>query len=76
MNSPRFTLNWYDIVKGLQMYLITTVVMSLGSVILTPGFSVFSADWLAIIMNTVDVAVISTFSYLVKNFITDTSVLQ
>ena len=76
MNSPRFTLNWYDIVKGLQMYLITTVVMSLGSVILTPGFSVFSADWLAILMNTVDVAVISTFSYLVKNFITDTSVLQ
>ena len=75
MNSPRFTLNWYDIVKGLQMYLITTVVMSLGSVILTPGFSVFSADWLAILMNTVDVAVISTFSYLVKNFITDTSVL-
>lgn len=75
MNSPRFTLNWYDLVKGLQMYLITTVVMSLGSVILTPGFSVFSADWLAILMNTVDVAVISTFSYLVKNFITDTSVL-
>ena len=75
MNSPRFTLNWYDLVKGLQMYLITTVVMSLGSVILTPGFSVFSADWLAILMNTVDVAVISTFSYLVKNFFPDTSVL-
>ena len=75
MDSPRFTLNWYDIVKGLQMYLITTVVMSLGSVILTPGFSVFSADWLAILMNTVDIAVISTFSYLVKNFFTDTSVL-
>lgn len=75
MPSPRFTLNWYDLVKGLQMYLITTVVMSLGSIILTPGFSVFSADWLAILMNTVDVAVISTVSYLVKNFITDTSVL-
>ena len=75
MNSPRFTLNWYDLIKGVQMFVITTVVMSLGSVILTPGFSVFSADWLAILMNTVDVAVISTFSYLVKNFITDTSVL-
>ena len=75
MNSPRFTLNFYDIIKGVQMFVITTVVMSLGSVILTPGFSVFSADWLAILMNTVDVAVISTFSYLVKNFITDTSVL-
>ena len=76
MDSPRFTLNWYDLIKGVQMFVITTVVMSLGSVILTPGFSVFSADWLAILMNTVDVAVISTFSYLVKNFITDTSVLQ
>ena len=75
MNSPRFTLNWYDLIKGVQMFVITTVVMSLGSVILTPGFSVFSADWLAILMNTVDVAVISTFSYLVKNFFTDTSVL-
>ena len=76
MDSPRFTLNWYDLIKGVQMFVITTVVMSLGSVILTPGFSVFSADWLAILMNTVDIAVISTFSYLVKNFITDTSVLQ
>ena len=75
MPSPRFTLNWYDLIKGVQMFVVTTVVMSLGSVILTPGFSVFSADWLAILMNTVDVAVISTFSYLVKNFITDTSVL-
>lgn len=75
MLSPRFTLNWYDLIKGVQMFVITTVVMSLGSVILTPGFSVFSADWLAILMNTVDVAVISTFSYLVKNFVTDTSVL-
>ena len=75
MDSPRFTLNFYDIIKGVQMFVITTVVMSLGSVILTPGFSVFSADWLAILMNTVDVAVISTFSYLVKNFFTDTSVL-
>ena len=75
MNSPRFTLNWYDLIKGVQMFVITTVVMSLGSVILTPGFSVFSADWLAILMNTVDIAVISTFSYLVKNFFTDTSVL-
>ena len=75
MDSPRFTLNWYDLIKGVQMFVITTVVMSLGSVILTPGFSVFSADWLAILMNTVDIAVISTFSYLVKNFFTDTSVL-
>lgn len=75
MLSPRFTLNFYDLIKGVQMFVITTVVMSLGSVVLTPGFSVFSADWLAILMNTVDVAVISTFSYLVKNFITDTSVL-
>lgn len=75
MNSPRFTLNFYDLIKGVQMFVVTTVVMSLGSVILTPGFSVFSADWLAILMNTVDVAVISTFSYLVKNFVTDTSVL-
>ena len=75
MDSPRFTLNFYDIIKGVQMFVITTVVMSLGSVILTPGFSVFSADWLAILMNTVDIAVISTFSYLVKNFFTDTSVL-
>ena len=75
MNSPRFTLNWYDLVKGLQMYLITTIVMSLGSIILVPGFSVFSADWIAVLMNAVDVAVISMFSYVVKNFITDTSVL-
>ena len=75
MKSEKFTLNKYDWIKGLQMYLITTILMSVGSIIVAPNFSVFSADWLAILMNTVDVSVIATASYLIKNFIsTPTSV--
>lgn len=69
MKSDIFTLNKYDLIKGLQMYLITTVVMSLGSVVFMDGFSVFTADWKSIFMNTVDVSVIATFSYLTKNFL-------
>ena len=68
MKSDIFTLNKYDLIKGLQMYLITTIIMSLGSVVFMDGFSVFTADWKAIFMNTIDVSVIATFSYLTKNF--------
>lgn len=71
MNSSRFTLNSYDLWKGLQMYLITTLIMSVGAIFTAPDFSVFTADWVAIFQNTIDVAVISTASYLVKNFVTD-----
>lgn len=70
MNSEKFTLNSYDWIKGLQMYLITTILMSVGSIIVAPNFSVFSADWITILMNTVDVSVIATASYLIKNFLT------
>lgn len=69
MKSEKYTLNFYDLYKGLQMFLITTILMSVGSIIVAPNFSVFTADWGAIFMNTVDTAVIATTSYLIKNFV-------
>lgn len=71
MQSNKFSLNWYDAYKGLQMFVITSVVVSVGGVVLQAGFDVFTADWIAIGKSAVNVAVASTFSYLVKNFFTD-----
>lgn len=71
MNSPQFRLNLYDLQKGIQMYVITMLLMSVGGVVMATGFSVFTADWFEILKNAVDVSVISTFSYLIKNLVTN-----
>jgi hypothetical protein len=73
--SPRFTLNWYDAYKGLQMFVITTALMTIGGIVVAPDFSVFSADWIGILKNTIDVSFIATFSYIMKNFLTSTTTM-
>ena len=70
-NSNRLTLNWFDAYKGLQTAALTAVIMTVGQVVLTEGFSVFTADWAQISKDAVDVSFVATFSYLVKNFFTD-----
>jgi len=35
------------------------------------GFSVWTTDWISVGKNAVDISVISTFTYLVKNFFTN-----
>lgn len=62
-----------DFYKGLQMFVVTSVVMSVGGVVLQAGFDVFTADWVSISKNAVNVSFISTFSYLVKNLLTNSS---
>ena len=62
-----------DFYKGLQMFVVTSVVMSVGGVILQANFDVFTADWVAISKSAVNVSIISTFSYLVKNMLTNSS---
>jgi hypothetical protein len=68
MKSDFLTLNSYDFLKGLQMFVITAIIMSVGGVVMQAGFDVFTADWLQIGKDAVNVSVISTFSYLTKNF--------
>lgn len=69
--SNKFSLNRYDAYKGAQMYVITMIVMSVGGVVMTAGFDVFTADWVEIFKNAINVSVVSTFSYVIKNFLTD-----
>ncbi len=71
MKSEKFTLNWYDAYKGAQMYVITMLVMSIGGVVMTAGFDVFTADWVEIFKNAINVSIVSTFSYIIKNYLTD-----
>ena len=71
MNSEKYTLNLVDAYKGLQMFVITTVVMSVGGVVMQAGFDIFTADWIEILKNAVNVSVVSTFSYIIKNFLSN-----
>lgn len=71
MNSEKYALNWYDAYKGAQMYVITMLVMSIGGVVTTAGFDVFTADWVMIFKDAINVSVVASFSYIIKNFLTD-----
>ncbi len=70
-NSELFALNGSDAIKGLQMFVITAVLMSIAHVVLSPYFDVFSTDWLAVGREAINVAIVSTVSYLVKNMLTN-----
>ncbi len=69
--SEKYTLNWYDAYKGLQMFVITAVVVSVGGVVMQTSFDVFTADWADIFRDTINVSVVSTFSYIIKNFLSN-----
>lgn len=66
-------MNKYDAYKSLQMFVITAVVMSVGGVVMTTGFDVFTADWVSILKDAVNVGFVSTFSYIIKNFLSNQS---
>lgn len=74
MTSPKFTLNRVDAYKGIQMFVITSVVMSIGAVVLQPDFDVFSADWITILKTAFNTGFVAAFSYLVKNYFTSPTV--
>ena len=71
--SPRFRLNLFDAYKAIQMFFITMLVMSLGGAVASTGFDVFTADWVQIFKDAVNVAFISTVSYVIKNYFTDSN---
>jgi len=71
--SQKFALDWFDAYKGLQMFVVTAVLTSVGGVVLSSGFDVFTADWVSIFKNAVNISVISTFSYIIKNLLTNSS---
>jgi uncharacterized membrane protein YvlD (DUF360 family) len=66
--SNKYTLNWYDIVKGIQMFVIASLVTTIAGFVMQPGFDVFTANWAEIGRTAVNAAVVSTVSYLIKNF--------
>ena len=72
--SNKFSLNWLDAYKGFLMFIIATLVTSLAGFVMQPNFDVFSADWGTILHTAVNTAVVSTVSYLIKNFFTGTAV--
>lgn len=50
------------------MFVITSMVMSIGAIVLQPNFDVFSADWIHILKTAFNVGFVSAFSYMIKNY--------
>lgn len=68
-----FTLNGSDLAKGAVMALFMGVALPLAAAIQTPGFDLFTADWVAIGHLALNGAILGLVTYLAKNFLSNSS---
>lgn len=73
MNSDKFKLFFNDYIKGFVVFVIAAALTTLWGFASQADFNIFSADWGAIINQTLNVSFISALSYLIKNFLTGRS---
>lgn len=71
MRSKFLSLGKSDFVKGLYMFVGSAVFGSLYLKMQEGGFSVWTTDWIAVGKDAVDISIVTTFTYLVKNLFTN-----
>lgn len=71
MRSKFMALGKSDFVKGLQMFVGSAVVGAIYLKMQEGGFSVFNTDWIELGKQVIDLSVVSTVTYLVKNLFTN-----
>lgn len=71
MRSKFMSLGKSDFAKGLQMFVGSAVIGAVYIKMQEGGFSVFTTDWVALGKQVVDLSVVSTVTYLVKNLFTN-----
>ena len=71
MNSELFKLNQNDFIKGAINAVFGGVAVAIGAVVLSSGFDVFQADWVAIAKIAVNAGLGAFAGYLSKNFLSD-----
>ena len=68
MNSSFFKLDGKDLAKGLVMAVIGGFLLPIMAAFQSPDFSIFTADWSALLRLAENGAVLGIGSYLIKNF--------
>lgn len=71
--SGMFRLNLSDFQKALVMAVIAGAAFPVAVIVQTPGFSVFHANWAVVTDVALTGAVTGFFSYLIKNFFSNSS---
>ena len=66
-----FKLGWNDLLKGLLTAVISAIVVTIYGLVIATNFDVFTANWVVIGHNVVNIGVITLVSYLFKNLLTD-----
>lgn len=73
MPSGMFKINLSDVQKAIVMAALTGAALPIAAAVQTPGFSVFTANWAAILSLAINGALIGFVGYLVKNFFSDST---
>ena len=71
IQSAFLKLSGNDVVRGIVFAVAMAVVLSLGAIVLQPGFDAFTVDWGSVGHNTVNVMIVSFFTYLLDKLSSD-----
>ena len=69
MNTSLFRLNWANVLDALLTAAATAVIVALVSLVTTPGFDVFAANWVLIAKNMANLGFIALVISLGKNLL-------
>lgn len=73
MKNGIFKIDWATIIDAVLTAVVTAVVVAVYGVVTTTGFNVFTADWVVIGQNVVNLAVIAGVVSFGKDFLSTSS---
>lgn len=68
-----FRLSGGDFFRGLVIAVLSGILLPVSAAIQTPGFSIDTVNWHAVLILAVNGAIVGFFSYILKNLATDNS---
>lgn len=71
MKSSFLNLDLRDFANGAVMFVGAALLTLLGQLVLTPGFDVFTTDWVMFLKNAINIAIVTLVTYLIKNLLTN-----
>ena len=71
MNSSLFKLNGRDFLDVVITSIFVAVVIAIGGLVQSPGFSIFTTDWSSILRTALNVSFVTLIGSLAKKFASD-----
>lgn len=72
MKNGIFKLDWASVIDAVLTAVVTAVVVAIYGVVTTTGFNIFTADWVVIGQNVINLAVIAGVVSFGKDFLSTT----